>query len=473
MLGLGRLLKVPKPKKNALHVVILAAGQGTRMKSALPKVLHPLAGRPLLAHVLDTVCALEATGCHIVHGHGAEAVRAWSASYRTTSPINWVLQEQQLGTAHAVLQAMPSIPDDAMVLVAYGDVPLIRPETLRGLLDAAGSGASLLTAELDNPFGYGRILRDKRGTIIGIVEEKDASDQQRAIREINTGFMAAPAKRLKSWLARIDNKNKKGEFYLTDFVRLAQKDKVKVTPVAASSPEEVLGVNDRAQLAQQERVYQRAKADALMRDGLNLADPSRFDLRGTLKHGRDCSLDVGVVVEGAVELGDRVTIGPYVILRNARLGDGTKVDAHSVLDFVDTGRDCRIGPFARIRPETKLGDEVHIGNFVEVKKSTLGKGAKANHLAYVGDATIGARVNVGAGVITVNYDGAHKHQTIIGDGAFIGSDTQLVAPVKVGDNATIGAGSTITRDVPAGGLTVARAREQKTIPGWQRPTKSK
>ncbi len=461
-------------KRPQLHVVVLAAGQGTRMNSALPKVLHPLAGRPLLAHVLDTVCALEAAGCHIVHGHGADAVRAWSeSSYRAATPINWVLQERQLGTAHAVLQAMPNIPDDATVLVAYGDVPLIRPETLRGLIAAAGSGASLLTAELENPFGYGRILRDRRGAIVGIVEERDASDKQRAIREINTGFIAAPAKRLKSWLARIDDHNEKHEFYLTDFVRLALKDKVKVTPVAATSFEEVLGVNDRAQLAQQERAYQRAKAGKLMRDGLHLADPSRFDLRGTLKHGRDCSLDVGVVVEGDVELGNGVTIGPYVILRNARLGDGTKVEAHSVLDFVDAGRDCRIGPFARIRPETRLGDAVHIGNFVEVKKSTLGAGAKANHLAYIGDATIGARVNVGAGVITVNYDGANKHPTVVGDDAFIGSDTQLVAPVKVGDGATIGAGSTITRDVPPGVLAVARAREQRVIPGWQRPTKKK
>ncbi|HZP14127.1 MAG TPA: bifunctional UDP-N-acetylglucosamine diphosphorylase/glucosamine-1-phosphate N-acetyltransferase GlmU [Nevskiaceae bacterium] len=455
-------------------MVILAAGQGTRMKSSLPKVLHPLAGRPLLAHVLDTAIALEAAGCHIVHGHGADAVRAWcESSYRTTTPLSWVLQERQLGTAHAVLQAMPKIPDDATVLVAYGDVPLIRPETLRELICAAGTGAALLTAVLDEPFGYGRILRDRRGAIVGIVEERDASEKQRAIREVNTGFMVAPAKRLKSWLARIDDKNEKREFYLTDFVRLALKDKVKVTPLATASPEEVLGVNDRAQLAQQERAYQRAKADKLMRDGLNLADPARFDLRGTLKHGRDCSLDVGVVVEGDVELGDNVTVGPYVILRNARLGDGTKIDAHSVLDFVDTGRDCRIGPFARIRPETRLGDSVHIGNFVEVKKSTLGPGAKANHLAYVGDATIGARVNVGAGVITVNYDGAHKHPTVVGDDAFIGSDTQLVAPVKVGDGATVGAGSTITRDVPPGVLAICRAREQKVIPGWQRPTKKK
>jgi bifunctional UDP-N-acetylglucosamine pyrophosphorylase/glucosamine-1-phosphate N-acetyltransferase len=412
------------------------------------------------------VCALEAAGCHIVHGHGAEAVRAWcESSYRAATPINWVLQEQQLGTAHAVLQALPAIPDDAMVLVVYADIPLIRAETLRELIDAAGNGASLLTAELDEPFGYGRILRDRRGMIAGIVEENDASEKQRAIREINTGFMAAPAKRLKAWLAKIDNHNAKGEFYLTDFVRHALKDKVKVTPVAAPSAEEVLGVNDRAQLARQERTYQRAKADQLMRDGLHLADPSRFDLRGTLSHGRDCSLDVGVVVEGAVELGDNVTIGPYVILRNARIGAGTRVDAHSVLDFVDTGRDCRIGPFARIRPETRLGDSVHVGNFVEVKKSTLGDGAKANHLAYIGDSKVGARTNIGAGTITCNYDGANKHETIIGDDVFVGSDTQFVAPVKVGDGATIGAGSTITRDVPPGVLAVARAREQRVVPG--------
>jgi bifunctional UDP-N-acetylglucosamine pyrophosphorylase / glucosamine-1-phosphate N-acetyltransferase len=454
--------------------VILAAGQGTRMKSSLPKVLHPIGGRPMLGHVLDTVFELEATACHIVHGHGAESVRAWceSSAHRERA-LTWVLQREQLGTAHAVQQALPGIPDEALVLIAYGDVPLIRAETLRALLDAAGKGAALLTAELDNPLGYGRILRNKRDAVVAIVEEKEASKKERRIREINTGFLAAPARKLKRWIDRIGNDNAKREFYLTDFVRLAVKDGVSVTPVTARSVSEVLGVNDRAQLADQERAYQRARAERLMRDGLHIADPNRFDLRGTLQHGRDCSIDVGVVIEGDVVLGDDVSVGPYVILRNARLGAGTKVDAHSVLDFVDTGAHCRIGPFARIRPETKLGDDVHVGNFVEIKKSTLGDGAKANHLAYVGDAEVGARTNIGAGTITCNYDGAHKHKTKIGEDVFVGSDTQLVAPVTIGDGATIGAGSTITRDVPPGGLTLCRAREQRSYAGWERPRKDK
>ncbi len=444
------------------------------MKSALPKVLHALAGRPMLGHVLDTVDALEAAACHIVHGHGAEQVKAWcDAAYARSAQLRWVLQQDQLGTAHAVQQALPGIPDSALVLVLYGDIPLIQAETLRGLLTAAREGAALLTAELPEPRGYGRILRDKRGAVIGIVEENDATDRQKAIREVNTGFMAVPARLLKAWLQRVGKDNAKGEFYLTDIVALAAKDKVAMSAVRVASTQEVMGVNDRVQLAEQERAYQRARADKLLREGLHLADPARFDLRGTLKHGRDCSIDVGVVVEGDVEIGDEVVIGPYVILRNARLGDGTRVDAHSVLDFVDAGRNCRIGPFARIRPETKLGDEVHVGNFVEIKKSTLGKGAKANHLAYIGDAQVGARTNIGAGTITCNYDGANKHQTLIGNDVFVGSDTQFVAPVKVGDGATIGAGSTITRDVPPGVLAVARAREQKVVAGWQRPVKKK
>ena len=457
---------------SVLHVVILAAGQGTRMKSALPKVLHPIGGRPMLAHVLDTVRELGAAGCHVVHGHGAERVQTWAdTAYPGSETVRWVLQAEQLGTAHAVLQAMPGIPDSATVLILYGDVPLIRAETLRELLAAAGKGPALLTAELEIPLGYGRILRDRRGAITAIVEENDATAKQKAIREINTGFFAAPAKRLKGWLKKIRNDNAKREFYLTDIIALAVKDKVKVAAVGAPSAQEVMGVNDRAQLAERERAFQRARAEQLMRGGLHLADPARFDIRGTLRHGRDCSLDVGVVIEGDVELGDNVVVGPYVILKNAQLGSGTRVEAHCVLDFVDTGRDCRIGPFARIRPETTLADEVHIGNFVEVKKSTIGRGTKANHLAYIGDSKIGARTNIGAGTITCNYDGANKHETIIGDDVFVGSDTQFVAPVKVGDGATIGAGSTITRDVPPGGLTLCRAREQKTVAGWRRPAR--
>ena len=450
-----------------LHVVILAAGQGTRMKSRLPKVLHPVAGKPMLAHVLDMARALDAAACHVVHGHGAEEVRKAFAGEK----VNWVLQAEQKGTAHAVAQALPGIPDHATILVLYGDVPLIRAETLRPLLE--GGGLALLTAELAEPHGYGRILRNKMGKVTGIVEEKDASAHQRRIREVNTGFMAMPAKALKRWLPKVGNKNAKGEFYLTDVVALAVKDKAKVAACAAADAAETQGVNDPVQLAVAEREFQRRQALELMRAGLQLRDPARFDLRGTLTVGRDVVLDVGVVVEGDCELGDSVKVGPYSVLRNVSLGAGTRVESHSVLDSMKAGRDCRIGPFARVRPDSVLDDEVHIGNFVEVKKTAIGKRSKANHLAYLGDGTVGADVNVGAGTIFCNYDGANKHQTVLEDGVFIGSDTQLVAPVRIGRGATVGAGSTITRDVPAGGLAVCRAKEQKHYAGWQRPKKGR
>ena len=450
-----------------LHVVVLAAGQGTRMKSRLPKVLHPIGGRPMLGHVLDTARALDAAACHVVHGHGAEAVRkAFDGAH-----VQWVLQAEQKGTAHAVAQALPRIPDDARVLVLYGDVPLIQAATLRPLLEA--KGLALLTAELPDPHGYGRIVRNKAGRVTGIVEEKDASAPQRRIREVNTGFLAAPAKALKRWLPKVGNANAKGEFYLTDIVALAVKDKVAVATHAADSIVEARGVNDPLQLAEAERAFQRRQAEALMRAGLHVLDPARFDLRGTVTFGADVVIDVGVVLEGTVELGDGVRIGPYTLLRNARLGAGTRVESHSVLDGVQAGRDCRIGPFARIRPDSALADEVHVGNFVEVKKTSIGRGSKANHLAYLGDGSVGADVNVGAGTIFCNYDGANKHQTVLEDGVFVGSDTQLVAPVRVGQGATIAAGSTITRDVPPGGLALCRAREQKHLPGWQRPRKKK
>jgi len=441
-----------------LHVVILAAGQGTRMKSRLPKVLHPVAGRPMLGHVLDAARALDAAACHVVHGHGAEAVRE---AFRDAA-VNWVLQAEQQGTAHAVAQALPHVPDAAAVLVLYGDVPLISAETLWPLLQ--GKGLALLTATPPDPAGYGRILR-KAGRVTGIVEDKDATPAQRRIREINTGILFAPAKLLKRWLPRIGNRNAKGEYYLTDVVALAVKDRVKVVTHAAADLAEVQGVNDPAQLAAAERAFQLRRAAQLMAEGLQIRDPARFDLRGSVAFGRDVTLDVGVVLEGTVELGDGVSVGPYTLLRNVKLGAGTRVASHSVLDSMAAGRGCLIGPFARIRPDSVLADEVHVGNFVEVKKTTLGKGSKANHLAYLGDGTVGADVNVGAGTIFCNYDGAHKHQTVLEDGVFVGSDTQLVAPVRVGAGATIAAGSTITKDVPPGGLAVCRAKEQKHYPG--------
>jgi len=448
-----------------LHVVILAAGQGTRMKSRLPKVLHRVAGRPLLGHVLDTARALEAAACHVVHGHGAEAVRE---AFRDTPAVTWVLQAEQKGTAHAVAQALPAIPDAARVLVLYGDVPLVQAQTLAPLLEAGG--LALLIAELPDPRGYGRILR-KAGKVTGIVEEKDASAAQRKIREVNTGILFAPAKLLKRWLPKIGNQNAKGEYYLTDVVALAARDKARIATHAVADFAEVQGVNDPAQLAATERAFQLRRAAQLMADGLQIRDPQRFDLRGTVSFGRDVTLDVGVVLEGAVELGDGVSVGPYAVLRDVTLGAGTRVESHSVLDSMSAGKNCRIGPFARIRPDSALADEVHVGNFVEVKKTTIGQGSKANHLAYLGDGSVGAGVNVGAGTIFCNYDGANKHRTVLEDGVFVGSDTQLVAPVRVGKGATIGAGSTITRDVPPGGLAVARAKEQKHYPGWQRPKK--
>lgn len=456
----------------SLHCVVLAAGQGTRMNSALPKVLHPVGGRPMLMHVLDAAAALHAAAIHVVHGHGGEQVRsACEHGWASPQMLRWAHQAEQKGTAHAVLQAMPEVPDDAVVLVMYGDVPLVAPATLQALLDAGRRTLAVLTVELDDPAGYGRIVRNRDGAVTGIVEEKDANARQRRIREVNTGFIAAPARRLRGWLAKVRNDNAKGEFYLTDVVALAVRDRLKVATVTAASADEVEGANDRVQLARMERRFQLGQAQALLRAGVTLADPARFDLRGTLLHGRDVTIDVGCVFEGQVELGDGVRIGPHCVLRDVRIGAGSLVDAHSVLEQAVAGRDCRIGPFARLRPAAALGDEVHIGNFVEVKKVRLGRGSKANHLAYLGDGEVGSGVNIGAGTIFCNYDGANKHRTVIEDDAFIGSDSQLVAPVRVGKGATVGAGSTIVRDVPAGGLTVCRAREQKTYPSWQRPRK--
>ncbi len=457
-----------------LHCIVLAAGQGTRMKSARPKVLHGVGGRPMLAHVLTAAQKLGAATVHVVHGHGGDAVRAWAeAEAPQALSLHWAHQAEQLGTAHAVQQAMPAIPDDATVIVMYGDVPLVRASTLTPLVDAGRTGLAVLTTTLEDPAGYGRILRDDTGAVIGIVEQRDATPAQQALREINTGFIAAPAGRLRAWLSKIGNDNAKGEYYLTDSVALAVADGVRVEAVRAADASEVEGVNDRLQLAHAERLFQRRQADALMRAGVQFSDPARFELRGALNHGRDVMIDVGCVFEGDVTLDDDVRIGPHCVLRNVTLGPGTVVEAHSVLEHCSAGAGARIGPFARLRPGAALGDDVHVGNFVEVKNVTVGTGSKANHLAYLGDGEVGAGVNIGAGTIFCNYDGANKHRTVIDDGAFIGSDTQLVAPVRVGRDATVAAGSTITRDVPDGGLTLCRARDQKHYPNWQRPTKKK
>jgi bifunctional UDP-N-acetylglucosamine pyrophosphorylase/glucosamine-1-phosphate N-acetyltransferase len=456
---------------NIVHTIILAAGQGTRMKSALPKVLHPIGGKPMLGHVLDAVAGIGAQASHVVHGHGAEQVREWFAQARAKdTSVKWVLQAQQLGTGHAVLQAVPKIPDDALVLVLYGDVPLISVATLQKLIAAAGKGLAILTVELETPTGYGRILRNKSGAVTGIVEENDASARQKKITEVNTGLLAVPAKRLKAWLKKVRNDNAKGEYYLTDIVGLAVKDRARVTAVSAASADEVEGVNDRVQLARMERVYQRTQAERLMREGVQFADPARFDLRGMLLAGKDVKIDVGVIVEGVCELGDNVSIGPYCVIKDSKLGKGTVVETHSVLDGVKGGADLHIGPFARLRSGTELADGAKVGNFVETKKAKVGKGSKINHLSYVGDAVLGANVNVGAGTITCNYDGVNKHETRIGDGAFIGSNSALVAPVNIGAGATIGAGSVIGKNAPDHELTVARAK-QVTIPGWKRPVK--
>ncbi|MBB5016397.1 bifunctional UDP-N-acetylglucosamine diphosphorylase/glucosamine-1-phosphate N-acetyltransferase GlmU [Rehaibacterium terrae] len=450
----------------ALHVVILAAGEGKRMKSALPKVLQPVAGRPMLAHVIDAARALSPAGIHVVFGHGGAQVRE---AFATQPDLHWTEQVSRLGTGHAVQQALPAVPDDARVLVLYGDVPLIRPETLRALL-AVSEPLAVLTAEPADPTGYGRVVFDATGHVAAIVEHKDANEAQRAIRTINTGIVCADAAWLKRWLAAVRNDNAQGEYYLTDVFALAAAAGRPAAAIPCADPVETEGANDPWQLAILERHYQRRAARALCDEGVRFADPARFDLRGRVQAGRDVEIDVDVILEGEVLLGDGVRIGPFTRIRNARLAAGTVVQAHCDLDGVVTHGPCTIGPFARLRPGTELASGVHIGNFVETKQARLGEGSKANHLSYLGDARIGARVNIGAGTITCNYDGVNKSTTTIGDGAFIGSNSALVAPVTIGADATIGAGSVIGKDAPAGQLTVARAR-QVTIPGWQRPKK--
>ncbi len=450
-----------------LSVVILAAGQGKRMASDLPKVLQPLAGRPLLAHVVATARALAPDAIHIVHGHGAESVRAAIAG----PDIRWSLQAEQKGTGHAVVQAMPAIPDDHTVLVLYGDVPLIRAAALQDLVARSSPKTlALLSARLADPAGYGRVVRDTAGRVARIVEDKDANHKERAIGEINTGVLAAPAGRLRAWLAALKADNAQGEYYLTDCIGAAVRDGCAVEAVIAESAAEVLGVNDKRELAEVEAAHRRDRAAELMRAGVTVVDPARLDVRGEVSCGRDVTLDVNVILEGKVKLGDRVKVGANCLLRDCEIGADSEVRVNCLVEGAVTGAGCVIGPFARLRPGTRLADSVHIGNFVEVKNSEIGAGSKANHLSYVGDTTVGAQVNVGAGTVTCNYDGADKHRTTIGDGAFIGSGTMLVAPVSVGKDATIGAGSTITKPAPAGKLTVERSRQQ-TMENWKRPQK--
>jgi bifunctional UDP-N-acetylglucosamine pyrophosphorylase/glucosamine-1-phosphate N-acetyltransferase len=450
-----------------LAVVILAAGQGKRMKSDLPKVLQPLAGIPLLGHVVSRARTLNPSSMHVVYGHGGDAVRAALAKEN----LRWSLQAEQLGTGHAVMQAMPNVADDELVLVLYGDVPLIRAETLRQLIDATGPKAmSLLTVMLDNPAGYGRIVRNARGAIQKIVEQKDANKAQLRIREGNSGIMAVPAKLLRKWLGKLKNANAQGEYYLTDVIAMAVKDKVKVTPIISPTVAEVLGVNDKVQLAELEAMNRADRARELMIAGATLADPARIDVRGEVSLGRDVFLDANVLLEGKVTLGDRVRVGPNTVLRDVSIGADSVIHPNSVLEQSELGAGCLIGPYARVRPGSKLGAGVHIGNFVELKKTVIADGSKANHLTYLGDAVIGKGVNVGAGTITCNYDGVNKSTTTIEDGAFIGSGNMLVAPVRIGVNATTGAGSTITKDAPDGQLTLSRGK-QMTLEGWRRPEK--
>ena len=451
----------------ALHVVVLAAGRGRRMNSDLPKVLHELAGRPLLAHVVERALELDADRIHVVAGEGGDLVRA-----RLPDLVaEWVWQTELLGTGHALDQAMPGIPDNATVLVLYGDVPLISLAPLEKAVSGAASGQlAVLTAEVNEPAGYGRILRDEVGRVVGIVEEKDADDRQREVCEINSGILAAPARRLRGWLDRLDNDNVQGEYYLTDVVALAVADSVAVAGVRAASPEEVMGVNDRVQLARLERCLQARQVEELMRDGATLLDPARVDVRGRVQVGRDVHIDIDVILEGEVVLGDGVRVGPYTRIRSSELGARSEVLGHCDIEDAHVGEDCRIGPYARLRRGVHLGEGVRVGNFVEVKATRVGAGSKAMHLSYLGDSELGRDVNIGAGTITCNYAGSAQHRTVIGDRAFVGSGVELAAPVVVGEGATIGAGSTISKDAPAGALTVARAR-QATVAGWRRGRK--
>ncbi len=454
-----------------LEIVILAAGKGTRMHSDKPKVLHTIAARPMLAHVVDTARQLNPATIHIVVGHGADQVRE---HFSQSGDLNWVSQTEQLGTGHAVMQAMPAVKGTSRVLILYGDVPLTPASVLADLVTSLDQHSlALLTVDLEQPAAYGRIVRagdDADAPVLRIVEAKDATSEQLTITEINTGIMAVRAEHLNVWLPALSNSNNQGEYYLTDIVEQAAQTDAGVTATVAQDEVSVTGINSLPELARMERAYQAIQADALMAQGVSLADPARFDLRGTLSAGTDCYIDVNAVIEGDVTIGNRVTIRPNVIIQDTTIGDDVVIEANSVLQGATVGNGCVIGPYARLRPEASLNDNVRIGNFVEVKKSQLGEGSKANHLAYVGDSVVGANVNIGAGTITCNYDGVNKHQTQIGDGAFIGSNTALVAPVKVGPGAVVGAGSTLAKDAPADQLTLTRAK-QMTIRGWRKPEK--
>ncbi|CAE6800404.1 bifunctional UDP-N-acetylglucosamine diphosphorylase/glucosamine-1-phosphate N-acetyltransferase GlmU [Paraburkholderia aspalathi] len=452
-----------------MNIVILAAGTGKRMRSALPKVLHPLAGRPLLAHVIDTARALKPTRLVVVVGHGAEAVRQAVAA----PDVQFAAQEQQLGTGHAVQQALPLLDPSEPTLVLYGDVPLTRASTLQALTDRAGRGGyGVLTVTLDDPSGYGRIVRDQHGKVSRIVEQKDATPEQLKIAEINTGIIVAPTERLGGWLAALKNDNAQGEFYLTDAVEMAIEAGLEVVTTQPDEEWETLGVNSKQQLAELERIHQHNVAETLLVAGVTLADPARIDVRGTLECGRDVSIDVNCVFEGRVTLADNVTVGPNCVIRNATIGAGTRVDAFTHIEGAEVGANVVLGPYARLRPGTSLQDESHVGNFVEVKNSVLGHGSKANHLTYIGDADVGARVNIGAGTITCNYDGANKFRTVIEDDVFVGSDTQLVAPVRVKRGVTIAAGTTVWKDVEED-MLVLNDKTQTSKSGYVRPTKKK
>lgn len=451
-----------------LSVVILAAGKGTRMYSDLPKVLHSVGGKPLVKHAIDTAKKLNAAQIHIIYGYAAELLQARLSD----EPLNWVYQAEQLGTGHAMMQAEPYFKDDENILMMYADTPLATVETLQKLIAAKPeNGIALLTVVLDNPTGYGRILRENN-SVVGIVEQKDANEEQLKIQEVNTGMMVASGASFRRWLSRLDNNNAQGEYYITDLIAMANEDGFQVNAVQVAEKMEVEGANNRLQLAGLERYYQQKQAKELMLAGVTLLDPARFDLRGTLSHGKDVEIDVNVVLEGEIVLGDRVKIGAGAILKNCKIGNDVEIKPYSVLEDCVIGASATVGPFARLRPGAELAEETHIGNFVEVKNAQIGKGSKVNHLSYIGDTEMGESCNIGAGTITCNYDGANKHKTVIGNHVFVGSDSQLVAPVTIADNATIGAGATITKDVAENELVITRVA-QRHIANWQRPSKKK
>jgi len=449
-----------------LEIIILAAGQGTRMRSSLPKVLHPIAGRPMLSHVIDTARELQPVGLHVVVGHGAEAVQQAIAG----DDIHWVHQQQQLGTGHAVMQALPAVSADSCIVVMYGDVPLIEAATLSALAQAAVNGPAVLTAKIADPTGYGRVLRDATGKLSAVVEHKDASEEQRAVDEINTGVMAGPAKDFNAYLPRVGNDNSQGEYYLPDVLAMSVADGRDVASCVVESEIEVLGINDRLQQQMVEREYQRRQAQALLQAGVAIADASRIDIRGELVCGNDVHIDVNAVFEGRVELGNGVHVGPNCVIKDSRIADGVEIHAFSSVDGATVGTGCSVGPYARLRPGTELGEGARIGNFVETKKARIGSGSKANHLAYIGDCEMGAQVNIGAGTITCNYDGVNKHKTTIGNDVFVGSNSTLVAPLEIADQGFVAAGSTVTKRVGDKELAVSRAR-QRNVQGWRRPQK--